>query len=463
MIRLTLGQLADVVGGEVADGADAARTVDDVTIDSRTARAGSLFVPLRGEHADGHDFVADAVERGATGYLLHARRPHPGTPGAVVVDDPADALLGLGAWVRGSVDPAVVAVTGSSGKTTTKDLVAAAVGIDKRTVANRGSYNNELGVPLTCCRLSADTEVLVAEVGTRGVGHIARLAPILDPDIAVVTMVGASHLATLGDVDTVARAKSELVTALRPGGLAVLNGDDPRVAAMARDAPGRVVTYGTQPGADWQATDVVLDELARPVFTVRGRRVRLALPGQHNVGNALAALVVADELGVDADRAVEALADASVSQWRMQLLRTPDGIVILNDAYNANPASTAAALSTLARMSTAGRRWAVLGHMAELGPGSAEAHEQIGRQAARLGIDGLVVVGDEAAPIRAGAQEEGGYDAGALLTAAGPDEVAGLLRTRLAPGDVVLVKASRAAGLERVPDHLEAAGTDPSP
>ncbi|HVM00182.1 MAG TPA: UDP-N-acetylmuramoyl-tripeptide--D-alanyl-D-alanine ligase [Egibacteraceae bacterium] len=458
---MELAALADVVGGDLADDADAARTVDEVTIDSRGARPGSLFVPLRGERADGHDFLDDAVGRGATGYLFEARRPPAAHPGAVVVDDPADALLGLGAWVRDTIDPTVVAITGSSGKTTTKDLVAAAVGAGRRTVANPGSYNNELGVPLTCCRLEADTEVLVAEVATRGVGHIARLATILAPDIAVVTTVGASHLATLGDLDTVARAKAELVQALGPDGLAVLNADDPRVAAMAGAVAGRVLTYGRGADADWRADDVTLDELARPAFSVRGRRVRLALPGEHNIGNALAALVVADAVGVDLGAAAAAVESATVSRWRSELLRTPDGLVILNDAYNANPSSTRAALATLASITTDGRRWAVLGHMAELGPGSDAAHEEIGRLAARLGVDGLVVVGEAAAAIRAGAAAEGAYGEDALLTAADPDGVVGLLEGRLRPGDVVLVKASRSVGLEGVADHLRAAGDGP--
>lgn len=466
MIRLALQQVAEVVGGELVDGADAERMIDDVTIDSRTVGAGSLFVALPGEHADGHDFIADAVDRGAAGYLQQAGRLSVGPRGGVVVDDPADALLGLGAWVRQRVNPLVVAVTGSSGKTTTKDLIAATVGSGRSVVANPGSYNNELGVPLTCCRLGAGTQTLVAEIGTRGLGDIAGLAPVLDPDIAVVTTVGQSHLATLGDVDTVARAKSELVSALSADGVAVLNADDPRVAAMAASAPGRVRTYGVDADADWRAFDVELDELARPVFTVQPPagdtgigvaplRVRLALPGAHNVGNALAALAVAAEVGVDVAEAAAALEYAAVSQWRMQLLRTPDGLVILNDAYNANPSSTEAALRTLARMGTAGRRWAVLGEMAELGPGSADAHRQIGRLAARLGVEVLVVVGEAADGIRQGAAEQGSYAPEDLRRVEDPVQALEVLAGRVQPGDVVLVKASRSVGLERIPDELE--------
>lgn len=450
MIPLTLAEVADVVGGALADEAAGDRTIADVTIDSRSARTASLFVPLPGERSDGHDHVGDAVERGATGYLWAAGRQAPVHPGAVLVDDPGDALLGLGVWVREQIAPAVIAITGSSGKTTTKDLVAAAVGAGRTVVANHGSYNNEIGVPLTCCRLTPGTQVLVAEIGSRGIGHIARLAPLLAPDVAVVTTVGQSHLALLGDVETVARAKSELVESLDAGGTAVLNADDPRVVAMARLAPGPVATYGLGADADWRAEDLELDELARPVFTVRGRRVRLSVPGEHNVGNALAALAAAATVGVDLEEAATALESATVSPWRMQLARSPDGVAILNDAYNANPASMAAALATLARVTTNGRRWAVLGHMAELGTISDEAHLEIGRQVARLGIDGVVVVGAAASAIRDGALEERDYPADDLLTAAGPDEVPDLLRQRLHDGDVVLVKASRSVGLERV-------------
>ncbi|MEX0658725.1 MAG: UDP-N-acetylmuramoyl-tripeptide--D-alanyl-D-alanine ligase [Egibacteraceae bacterium] len=458
MIPLTVEQVADVVGGEPCDAGVGRDTVVEVTIDSRTVVAGSLFVPLPGEQVDGHDFVDDAVARGAAGYLWQVDRPAPDHPGGVLVDDPADALLGLGAWVREQVGPTVIAITGSSGKTTTKDLVAAATGAGRRTVANQGSYNNELGVPLTCCRLTADTEVLVAEIGTRGIGHIARLAPVLAPDIAVVTTVGASHLAMLGDIDTVARAKVELVHALTPDGIAVLNADDPRVAVMAEQAPGRVVTYGRRADADWRPDHVELDELARPVFTVRGRRVRLALPGEHNVGNALAALAAADLVGVDLERAAAALESATVSPWRMQLLRTPGGVVILNDAYNANPPSMAAALLTLSRITTGGRRWAVLGHMAELGPGSEEAHREVGRHAARLGIDGLVVVGEAAAAIRDGAMQSGAYAEHDVVGVAGPDQAVASLRGRLRRDDAVLVKASRSVGLEHLPDALAGEG-----
>jgi UDP-N-acetylmuramoyl-tripeptide--D-alanyl-D-alanine ligase len=460
MIPITLEQLADIVGGELADSADASRRVDAVTIDSRDAAPGVLFVPLLGERADGHDFIADAVSRGAAGHLIASDRPLTGDPGAVVVDDPADALLGLGAWIRDTVNPRVVAITGSQGKTSTKDLIAvaaSAVGSGKAlpVVAAPGSFNNDLGVPLTCCMLSTDSDVLVTEIGTRGLGHIARLVPVARPDIAVVTAVGASHLELLGDIDTVAIAKAELVTDLDPDAVAVLNADDRRVAAMADQTDARVVTYGVQADADWTATDLHFDALARPSFTARGpgdRSVEVQLPllGAHNVSNALAALAVAHELGVDAAAAAAALTSARVSRWRMELTRTVGGLVVLNDAYNANPASMDAALRTLARFDVPGRRWAVLGQMAELGVTGAASHEAVGRTVAELDIHGLVVVGEAGAGIHRSAVAAGRFGEGDLLLVDDPDEALTVLRKRLGDGDAVLVKASRSVGLERV-------------
>jgi len=459
VIALTLDQLADVMGGELrppVSGVAEATLIDGVVIDSREAFPGALFVALRGERVDGHDFIVQAAELGAGACLIRADRADavPDDVAAIAVDDPADALLGLGAWVRETVDPTVVGVTGSSGKTTTKDFIAAAVGAGRPTVATPGSYNNDLGVPLTCCRLEPATEVLVAEVGARGVGHIASLATVLRPDIAVVTTVTAAHLEQFGDVETVARAKAELVESLGVDGLAVLNADDSRALAMSDRTKGRAVTYGLGPAAEWRADDLTLDDAARSSFSVRGVSVRLPVPGEHNVRNALAAMAVADACGVALADAAAALADAPVSKWRMELVRTRGGVVVLNDAYNANPDSMAVALKTLASMTTSGRRWAVLGPMAELGPGSQDEHERIGRLAVRLGVDGLVTVGDEAARIRAAADLEGFYGQGDLFGVGGVEEAAEVLRARLLPGDVLLVKASRSAGLERVATAL---------
>lgn len=464
MISLTLDEVADVVGGELDDPADASRRVTSVVIDSRQAVAGSLFVALPGERVDGHEYARAATAAGASGHLRsHDRPTH--APGGIAVDDPADALLGLGTWVRDTVDPTVVMVTGSNGKTTTKDFIAAAISAGKQVVATSGSQNNELGIPLTCCRLRPDSEVLVTEIGMRGEGQIAELATPMRPDIAVVTNVAGVHLELLGDLDAVARAKSELVHALAPGGLAVLNGDDPRVARMGADRPVSVVTYGLGTSADVRAVGVELDGSARARFTVEheGARydVRLAVPGVHNVANALAAFTVAQATGVEPEQAIVGLESASLSPWRMEFSETAEGVRILNDAYNANPDSTAAALRTLAAVGVAptgstpeGRRVAVLGYMAEIGPTADDEHARVGHLAATLPIDGLVVVGASASALAFGARQAGFAGTLGIHEAAGPQQALALLSDLLRTGDVVLVKASRSAGLERVAHGL---------
>lgn len=464
MIPLPLTAVADVVGGSLLAHDTDPAIVTDVTIDSRTAVPGSLFVALPGSHTDGHAYAGAACAAGAVGVLAELDRAaalagQDGVRGVIAVDDPADALLALGVWVRETVDPLVVTVTGSQGKTTTKDLTAAAIATRRRVVANEGSYNNELGVPLTCCALQADTEVLVAEIGARGSGHIATLAGLLKPDVAVVTMVSPAHIELLGSLDAVAEAKSELVESLEADGVAILNADDHRVAAMAMRTSAAVMTYGQDAAAAWRARDVTLDDSAHARFTAHGPTdrvgVRLPLPGRHNVGNALAALAAATACGVDPSSAADGLAGAAVSRWRMELHTRADGVRILNDAYNANPVSTAAALDALAVLPAA-RRWAVLGFMAELGTLTETAHREVGAHAAAVGIDRLTVVGD-ARPIADGARAAG--FAGALDVVADVEEATELVAAALTEGDAVLVKASRSVGLERLAGAL----TEPRP
>ena len=459
MIALSLEQVADVVGGELSSPAAGGRRVDRVCIDSREAGPGALFVALPGTRSDGHLFVDGALTAGAGGALVAAGRAHAVAVDAplVLVDDPADALLALGVWVRDTVDPLVVGITGSNGKTTTKDFIAAATA-GRRTVANQGSFNNELGVPLTCCRLEHDSELLVCEIGMRGGGQIAELAGLLRPAIGVVTSVAAVHLELLGTLEAIADAKAELVEALAPDGVAVLAADDPLVAAMAQRTVARTVTFGVSESADWRARDVTLDDSARARFTLDSpagtATVRVPLPGLHNVGNALAALVAAVEAGVALPDAVAGLERATVSRWRLQFQRIA-GIRVLNDAYNANPTSTTAALRTLMQIPTGGRRWAVLGTMAEIGATSEHEHGRVGAAVAELGVDGLVTIGRPAAAIKAGA--DAADPTGAERRWAVDDVAAAvdLLGTRLRPDDVVLVKASRSAALEGVVSGLE--------
>jgi UDP-N-acetylmuramoyl-tripeptide--D-alanyl-D-alanine ligase len=403
--------------------------------------------------------VTAAGAAGAVAALVESGRVPPDTP-AVAVADTWQALQHLAVAVRRQVRPRTVAITGSVGKTTVKDLIAAAVGTQRRTVAAAGSHNNELGVPLTLLRLTHGDEVLVAEIGARHTGDIAALAPLVAPEVAVVTAVAGVHLEIFGSIDAIARAKRELVEALSPDGVAVLNLDDERVAAMAGHAPA-VLTYAVDVPADCTAVDVQLDRLARPRFTAHTPwgAVDVAVPiaGRHQVGNALAALASAGYLGIDLTAAAAGIADAVVSRWRAEVVEV-DGRTILNDAYNSNPIAVLASLATLGHLAGTRRRVAVLGVMAEIGPTHLQEHVAGGRAAVDAGVDHLVVVGREAAGIAAGARAAGmtGPDVAEVATV---DEAVHHLATVLRDGDVVLVKASRVAGLERVSEALAGSGS----
>jgi UDP-N-acetylmuramoyl-tripeptide--D-alanyl-D-alanine ligase len=452
VLALTLKEVAEVCAGRL-DGADPEATVRRVVIDSRASTPETLFVALRGENADGHDFAGDAFARGAVAVLAERTVSAP----AVIVEDTVAALGRLAAAVRLRLRATVVAITGSSGKTCTKDFTAAAVATQRRVVASEASFNNEIGVPLTVLAAEESTDVLIAEIGSRGAGHIAALAPVLRPDVAVVTNVGPAHIGLFGSLDAIVEAKAELVEAIGSDGIAVLNADDPLVMKMMQRARGEVVTFGETSAADVRATGVELDEHARASFQIEAgsnrARVSLPVPGEHMVPNALAAAAVAMRLGVPLAKAAEGIASCAVPRWRMQVCDAPGGARILNDAYNANPASMEAALKSLARLGRHRRTWAVLGPMAELGAASASEHDRIGRLVVRLGIDRLVTIDAGAEILHEAARHEGMSPEEARLV---PDVEAAvaLLRREIGEGDVVLVKASRAAGLERVAQAL---------
>ncbi len=472
MIQLNLADVAALTAGSLAGGADPeALVTGPVLVDSRAVTPGALFVALPGERVDGHDFAPAAVAAGAVAVL--AARPV-GVP-AVLVDDP---LAALGLLARGVLDrltataagPVVAGVTGSSGKTTTKDLLAGLLGLAGPTVAPPGSFNNELGLPLTVLRADAQTRFLVAEMGARGPGHIRYLCGIAPPRIGVVLNVGAAHAGEFGSREATAQAKGELVEALPVDGLAVLNADDPLVRAMSARTQARVLLTGTGPGCDVRAEDVSLDDQARARFRLHtpsgSVAVRLGLHGAHQVGNALAAAAVALEVGLAPEQVAEGLAATpAASRWRMEVTERPDGIVIVNDAYNANPDSVRAALDALATIGGGSRRtWAVLGEMLELGPDGERLHEQLGEHARALGIDRLVAVGAGARPFQAGFQSgspSGSPSGGDWV----PDLATALetLRAGLSADDVVLVKASRAVGLDRLAAQLlvDALGAQP--
>ena len=407
-------------------------TVEGAGIDSRVDMAGRLFVPIVGER-DGHDFIADARARGAAAYLT-TRDPDGGT--AITVDDTAAALTGLGRHARTRLPDRIVGVTGSVGKTSVKDLCAAALSTSFSTAASERSFNNELGVPLTLVNAPDGTEAVVVEMGARGIGHIADLCGVARPTIGIVTAVGHVHTELFGTIDDVARGKGELIEALPTSGTAVLNGDDDRVRAMAaRSTASTTLLYGLDRG-DVRAERVELDDGLVPRFHLvspwGSTEVRLSVAGFHQVSNALAAASASLAAGAALDAVADGLSRARLSPWRMDLGRTASGALVLNDAYNANPISVAAALDALARL-TASRRIAVLGTMAELGDVADDEHRRMTDLARSFGIR-IVAVAEP----RYGAE-----------LVADVDEAAQLLGD-LGPDDAVLVKGSRVAGLERL-------------
>ena len=490
MIPLTLAEIAEITGGELVDVDEPDTPVTGtVEFDSRKITPGSLFLALPGARVDGHDFAVTAIAQGAAAVL--AARPV-GVPAVVVrprgrsesnadiyahdTDGSARAVVeALAALAHGVVtrlpELTVVGITGSAGKTSTKDLVASVLQEAGETVAPPGSFNNEVGHPYTALRCDADTRFLVAEMSARGIGHIAHLAESVPPHIGVVLNVGSAHLGEFGSQENIAQAKGELVEALPDDGVAILNADDPFVAAMAPRTRARVVTYSVHSRADLWASDVRLDEVARASFTLHHGTdtadVALQVFGAHQVSNALAAAAVGVEAGLTLDRVAAGLSrHTNASAHRMDVQTRADGVTVINDSYNANPDSMRAGIAALAFTASArphARAIAVLGEMGELGDDAEESHRQLGEQLERYRVDHLVTVGDSpncramAAEARArGINTGNAHDV---------DEATGLveavLRTRPIehpgpgnPGDVVLVKASNALGLWRVAEQL---------
>ncbi len=452
MIPLSVAEIADATGGRLIDVPDpAALVTGPVVIDSREAAPGGLFAALPGTRTDGHAFAPAALAAGVTAVL--ASRPVGGP--AILVDDVPTAL---GKLARAVIDLAprltVIGITGSAGKTTTKDLAAQLIERLGPTVAPPESFNNEIGHPLTVLKITEQTRYLVSELAARGLGHITALCQIAPPRLGAVLCVGHAHAGEFGSLERIAEAKGELPAALPPDGVAVLNADDARVAAMAGRTRARVVTFGRSPQADIRAEQVVTDGLGRARFTLAlpggSAPVQLQLHGEHHVSNALAAAALASELGLSVTDIAAGLSEAVArSRWRMEVTRLPDGVTIVNDAYNANPDSVRAAIAALATMAAGGRGFAVLGHMTELGDDADQLHEEIGAAAAAAGLTGLIVVGDKAAPMLAGAKAVPGWQ-GELVPVSDVAAAVRAVRDRVHNGDVVLVKASHSIGLERV-------------
>lgn len=462
MIPLRAGEIAALTGGQLV-GADANLLVPGpVLIDSREAGNGSLFVCLVGERTDGHEYVGDALRRGAV--LSLASRPVDGP--VVMVDDPQRALGFLaGGVMRRRPGVRVTGVTGSSGKTSTKDLMAAVMRSAGPTIAPVGSFNNEIGLPLTVLEVDEHTAHLVLEYSARGIGHIAYLAGIARPDTAVVLNIGTAHLDGFGSREAIAAAKGELVEALPSDGVAVLNADDPLVAAMASRTAATVMTVGNAAEADVRLVDVVLDEQVRPSFrlvTAAGEaRIKLGLHGRHHAANAAAATAAGLAAGIPLVEIADSLTGiTAASEHRMAVASRPDGLLVVDDAYNANPESMAVALQALVELarSRGGRSWAVLGEMRELGDDTPTLHAGVGRLAAELGVDHLVVVGDVASQIAVGARTITGWP-GSVTEVSDAGDAARAVTRGVEPDDVVLVKASNSVRLWSVAEALLADST----
>jgi UDP-N-acetylmuramoyl-tripeptide--D-alanyl-D-alanine ligase len=494
MIELTASTIAGATGGTLTASASPDLKVHAATTDSREVTAGALFIAKPGEEADGHDYIPAARSAGAT--LVLAERETTDSEGvtdpAVIVDDVVLAMGRLAAFVverlREHSPTTVIGITGSAGKTTTKDLLATILATDGPTVAPHGSYNGEVGVPLTVFRAALDTRYLVVEMGADGIGNIEYLADMVRPDIGVVLMVGSAHAGKFGGVENIARTKGELVEALPADGVAVLNRDDARVAAMADRTRARLAWFSTEDGsfplvdADVATGTAGFSALAANLTTTDGEHpefdlqlgsgtaaeahhVVSGLIGRHHATNIAAAAAAAHAAGLPAGQIAAAIDGAgAASSRRMERTDRPDGVTVINDAYNANPESMRAALKTLAMIgrSTGRRTWAVLGEMLELGEARIAEHTAIGTAVVRLNIDQLLVVGRGARPLYTSAVNEGSWGE-EVDFAEDLDEAEELLRGRLAPGDVVLFKSSNGAGLGDLGDRLALAPSSPEP
>ncbi|MGI9951149.1 UDP-N-acetylmuramoyl-tripeptide--D-alanyl-D-alanine ligase [Moorellaceae bacterium AZ2] len=455
MISLTLGELCNILRAELIQG-DPEQRANGVSTDSRRICGGEVFFALKGERFDGHDYVDQALDRGAVAAVV-ARLPSPVKGALIRVPDTLEALQTLAAYHRQKIFRGeLIGVTGSSGKTTTKNLVAQVLEANFKVWKTPGNLNNEIGLPLTLLQLTPEHQVAVVEMAMRGLGEIAALCRMARPTGGIITNIGTAHLGRLGSIANIARAKGELVEALPPEGFAVMNGDDPWCRRLAQNTRARVVFYGTGESSAVQARDI--KALGREgtefkaVFPEGEVMVHLPVPGLHNVLNSLAAMATGYCLGVGPEDMARRLTSWPKESMRQEFLPGPRGSYIYNDAYNANPESTTAALQVIAQLP--GRKVAVLGDMLELGARAPEFHRRVGRAAAEAGVSLLLTVGEMAREIAQGARAAG-MTAGQVFSFADPREAGTFLARHLAEGDVVLLKGSRAMSMEQVLEVLE--------
>lgn len=459
MIALSLGRLATAADARLDHVPDPDTLVTGpFSFDSRDVAAGGLFACLPGSTTDGHDFAAQAVTAGAVAVL--ATRPV-GVP-ALIVPDVLEAMAAIAAQIAAAYTGVVIGLTGSAGKTTTKDILRTILALDGKTVATEKSFNNELGFPVTVSRVQPDTGYLVLEMGARGPGHIAALCQVAPPTIATVLGIGSAHIGEFGSREAIAAAKSEIVQALPPLGMAVLNADDPLVMQMADQTEAEVMTFGTSPDSTVRATDIQVDAQGRPGFVLLHREesgtVQLRVHGRHNVTNALAAAATALAAGVPFCKVLAGLEAAEITSGdRMQVTTRADGVTVINDTFNASPEAMLAAIDALEDIAGAGRRrLAVIGEMAELGDRADTWHATISERLTASGIDHLITVGGHHAVALAETAREAGISSEHAETGQSVAEQANKV---LRPDDVLLVKGSNALGLGAVARQLTAMTT----
>lgn len=465
MFPLKISELVSLTGGTLINGSPE-RVVESISLDTRTLKEGDFFIPLRGERHDGHQFLAEALSKEAKGFFTERwnegiRAPLLGNlrgdTVVIKVKDTLKALHSLARHVREQLDVEVVGITGSTGKTCTKDMLVSVLLQKLNLVYTEKSYNNEVGVPLTILKADYDADAVVVEMAMRGLGQIEELAEIAHPTVGLVTNVGKTHFEFLGSEEAIAIAKGELIEAIPPSGTVVLNEDDAWTGKLRSLSTAEVITYGISNSANVYADEINIDSSGRVSFKMisegKSVEVKLPFPGRHNVYNALAAGAIGLHLGLSLSDVKKGLEGCTLSKMRMEVFTTADGVTVINDAYNANPTSMRAALFALRDMNRNSRRIAVLGDMLELGKIADVSHFEIGELVGELGVDLLITVGEKSRRIAEGALRRG-LNSKNVFTCDGVTEAGRILREKTEPTDVVLVKASRGMGLEGVIDSL---------
>ncbi len=457
MIPFTYREALQVLRGRIIQGEDSLRQrVPGVSVDTRTLKEGELFVALRGPNHDAHDYLTRAARRGASGFVVQSWRAPRGVARhlpVILVKDTTAALGSLAGLVRGKSKACVIGITGSTGKTLTKDFLASILRGSHKTVASEKSFNNEVGVPLTLLRLRPATQMVVLEMGSRGSGHIAELCSFARPDAGIVTNVGLTHYQYFRSEENIARAKAELLEAIPSDGLCVLNADDARYDWLGERCSGRRISFGTTRRSQVRGGRLRVDGRGRLAFRLsyRGSEidVQLPLPGRHNLYNALAAAACSLALGVGMEQVAAGLEKARLTEWRMEMQKTSQGVTVLNDCYNSNPAAVKAALESLTDIDASGKLIVVLGDMAELGAISEQMHHRVGEMVVDSGADVLITVGKRARGIASAARGRG-LPQGSIFPTRDVAQAAEILRAVLEPEDMVLIKGSRSLGMERL-------------